>query len=160
VQLSAAVTTDNAVDLATREEDGGAVIYSVDVGTRHEVRFRRLSDEGAFLSDEIKVVSGALEGRDASLARLGGGYVVAFRSLPEDPDAKPEIRIMFVTKEGNLQKDSVGRLITYPVTEASASGGRVSVRVSADGQLLIGFLDATDAGIKLRLLRKRLDCAL
>lgn len=160
VRLSDGVTTGNTVDMATREEDGGAVLYSIDVGAMHEVRFRRLSEEGAFLSDEIKVVSGALQGRDASLARLGGGYVVAFRSLPVDAQSQSEIRIMFVTKEGNLQKDSVGRVVTYPVTAASPTGGRVSVRVSTDGQLLIGFLDGTDTGIKLRLIRKRLDCAL
>jgi hypothetical protein len=160
VRLSAAVTTGNAVDLATREEGGGAVIYSVDVGALHEVRFRRLGDEGEFLSDEIKVVSGALHGRDASLARLGGGYVVAFRSMPTGADAKAEVRLMFVTKEGNLQRDSAGRVVTYPVAEAGETGGRVSVRVSTDGQLLVGFLDASETGPKFRLIRKRLDCAL
>ena len=160
VRLSASVTTGNTVDLATREQDGGAVLYSLDLGQMHEVRFRRLSDEGAFESEEIKVVSGALQGRDASLARLGGGYVVAFRSLPSSIDKETQVRLMFVTKEGNLQRDNAGRVITYPVAKASDTGGRVTVRVSTDGQLLIGFLDSTDAGPQFRLIRKRLDCTL
>lgn len=159
-KLSAAVTTGNTVDLATREQDGGAVVYSIDVGESHEVRFRRLSTTGSFLSDEIKLVSGTLQGRDASLARLGGGYVVVFRSLPTSSDPETQIRLMFVTKEGNLQRDGAGRVITYPLASAGATGGRLSVRVSADGQLLVGFVDATaSGGAQLRLFRKRLDCA-
>jgi len=159
LRLSAAVTTGNTVDLATREEDGGAVVYSIDVGGSREVRFRRLSPTGELASDEIKVVSGALQGRDASLARLGGGYVVAYRSLATSTEPEPQVRLLFVTKEGNLQRDGAGRVLTYPVASASPTGGRLTVRVSTDGQLLLGFLDASDQGARFRVIRKRLDCA-
>jgi len=163
VQLTAAVSTGNSVDVATRVEDGGAVIYSLDVGDRPEVRFRRLNEEGTIVSDEVKVVTFPVQGRDASLARLGGGYVVAYRSVfPEEP-ARAEIRIQFLTKEGNLQRDSAGNIASYTIAEASATGGRVTARVSQDGQLLVGFLDsaaASDQSSRFRLIRKRLDCAL
>jgi hypothetical protein len=162
VQLSAAVSTGNSVDLATREEDGGAVIYSVDIGDRHEVRFRRLNPQSGFLGDEVKIVTFPLQGRDASIARLGGGYVVAFRSPSADNPARGEVRLVFITKEGNLQRDSAGVVASYLVAEASPTGGRVTARVSRDGQLLVGFLDSAEGseqGRQFRLIRKRLDCA-
>jgi hypothetical protein len=163
IQLSTAVSSGNSVDLATRSEDGGAVVYSVDIGDRAEVRFRRLNPAGEFLSDEVKIVTFPLQGRDASLTRLGGGYVVVFRSLSEEDPSVGEVRLMFVTKEGNLQRDSAGRVTSYLVAKASANGGRVTARVSQDGHLLIGFLDidpTNSDGPQLRLIRKRLDCAL
>lgn len=162
IQLSGAPTANGSVDIATREEDGGAVIYSVDVGERHEVRFRRLDKQGAFFSDEIKVATFPLNGRDASIARLGGGYVVAFRSMTDPAATRGEIRLVFVTKEGNLQRDSGGRVLSYVIAEASTTGGRVTARVSRDGQLLVGFVDIAESASspQLRLIRKRLDCAL
>jgi hypothetical protein len=78
-----------------------------------------------------------------------------------DPNAeRGEIRLTFVSKEGNLQRDSAGRVTTYLLAEASTGGGRITARVSRDGQLLVGFLDTTASGQQLRLIRKRLDCAL
>jgi len=158
LQLTAAVSVGNTVDLATRTEDGGAVVYSQNLGDRHEVRFRRLSKEGALISDEIKVASFPLQGRDASVSRLGGGYLVAFRSLLADDPERAEVRVTFLTKEGNLQRDSAGNVASYVIAEASASGGRLTARVSQDGQLLVGFLDTATS--QFRLIRKRLECAL
>src|SRR5262249_47563176 len=52
--LSSAVQTGNAIDVATRDVDGGAVVYSLDVGAdAHEVRFRRLDSQGALYGDDI-----------------------------------------------------------------------------------------------------------
>ncbi|MET0386532.1 MAG: hypothetical protein ABW321_11265 [Polyangiales bacterium] len=158
VAMTRQVSTGNTVDLATREEDGGAIIYSASVGDSRDVRFRRLDDEANVLSEEVKVAAGTIQAQDASLARLGGGYVVAFRTLPTAAQPQSQVRLTFVTKEGNLQRDAAGRLISYLVADAGVGGGRVSVRVSTDGQLLIGFLDAEAQA--LRLFRKRLDCAL
>lgn len=160
-QVSASVSTGNTVDLATRAEDGGALVYSLDIGGRQEVRFRRLNKEGALISDDIKVVTFPLQGRDASISRLGGGYVIAFRSPNADDPARAELRILFVTKEGNVQRDSAGNVASYVIADASSTGGRLTARVSQDGQLLVGFLDTgDDQGPKLRLIRKRFDCAL
>jgi hypothetical protein len=57
-------------------------------------------------------------------------------------------------------RDEVGRPITYHAADASSSGGRITARISIDGQLLLGFLDGDESGLKFRLIRKRLDCAL
>jgi hypothetical protein len=154
--MSDKVSAGNSVDLATRDNEGGAAIYSVTVGgTSREVRFRRLDETGSFMGQDIKVVSGSLQGADASLARLGGGYVVAYRALPGGTVAEPGIRILFIGKEGNLQRTKTGNLITYPLAATSNADARVTVRVSRDGQILVAFLDGEG---HLRMARKRLDC--
>lgn len=156
VRLSDKASAGSSLDLATRNDEGGAALYSVAIGgTNREIRFRRLDDKGAFMGQDIKIVSSPLQGMDASLARLGVGYVVAYRALPGGAVTKPEIRIMFISKEGNVQHDRLGRLMTYPIAEASGAGGRTTVRVSLDGQILVAFLDGAD---NLRLARQRLDC--
>jgi hypothetical protein len=162
VLLSSTISAENSVDLATRIEGGGAVIYSIVLqGVNHEVRFRRLDDDGGFLGDEIAIVTGPTQGRDASLARLGGGYAVAYRQLVSENSTQAEIRVAFITKEGNVMRDTQGRVISYHIADAAENGGRVTVRVSTDGQLLVGFVDTDDSGKnKLKLVRKRLDCDL
>jgi hypothetical protein len=160
VLLSSAVSTGNSIDIATRPADGGAVVYSTDSSGDNDVRFRRLNAHGMVISDEIKIIGAPWHARDAGVARIGDSYVVAFRALPAQDEERGEIRLIFVTKEGNVRRDSAGRLITALITDASPTGGRVNVSVSNDGQLLIGFIDDSDTGAKLRLIRKRLDCAL
>ena len=159
--VSDAVSAGSSMDIAARDEQGGAIIYSVDIGSgSHEVRFRRLDPVGNLTGPETKIVGGALQGRDASIARLGGGFVVAYRQLPAGAITKSEVRIAFITKEGDIQRDNAGRMISYPVADAGETGGRVTVRFSTDGELLVGFVDSDDTGTKLKLVRKRLDCAL
>ena len=163
VQITELGSAGTAIDLATRDiGDGGALLYSVAIGgVNNEVRMRRIGPMGELVSDERKVVGAPLQGRDASFARLGGGYVVAYRALPGGPITSSEVRITFISKEGNQQHDAQGQLLTYKIADASAGGGRVTVRVSNDGQLLVGFVDqAAGGGRVLRLVRKRLDCAL
>jgi hypothetical protein len=161
VLVSDAITAGNSVDLATREEDGGAIVYSVDIaGVNHEIRFRRLDSHGGLLGDESKVVGSPLQARDASIARLGGGYVVGYRQLPTTNTPMTEIRLLFITKEGNVMTDSVGRLQTYLVAETMLTSGPVTLRVSTDGQVLVAFMDTSSTGNQLRLVRKRLDCGL
>jgi hypothetical protein len=163
IKVSDVLSAGSTVDLAARDVgQGGALLYSLGVGgINQEVRFRRLDQTGALLGDESKVVGAPLQGRDASFARLGGGYVVAYRALPGGPITSPEIRITFISKEGTLQHDASGSLLSYKLGEASSGGGRLTVRVSNDGQVLVGFVDTTSTGDKqVRLIRKRLDCTL
>jgi hypothetical protein len=161
VLVSSAITAGNAIDLATREEDGGAIVYAVDIGSiSKEIRFRRLDKNGALLDQEVKLVGSPLQARDASIARLAGGYVVAYRQLATDSSPKNEIRMMFITKEGNVTNDAQGRLVTYHVADTTANSGTVIGRVSTDGQYSVAFIDTTSDGNQVRLVRKRLDCAL
>jgi hypothetical protein len=160
IQISDAVNGGDTVDLGTRPDDGGGVLYSLALGgVNYEVHFRRLDQSGGFLGDEIKIISSPVQGRDASLAHLGDGYVVAYRQLPSGSDTKASIRLAFITKEGNPMRDSVGRLVTTPLVDTSVSGGRVTARVSVEGELLVGFVDTeAEGGPAFRLVRKRLDC--
>jgi hypothetical protein len=162
VLVSDVASSGTTVDLGARdaENEGGAILYSVNLGGTSEVRFRRLNALGEVLADEIKVVSGALQGRDASFARLGGGYVIAYRALPGGPITENEIRITFVSKEGILMRDAGGTLTSFKVASAGAATGRTTLRVSNDGQLLIGFIDGSASTTQFRLVRKRLDCTL
>lgn len=158
-RMSALNAVDSSVDVATRDVEGGAAIYTTVVQSSHEVRFRRLDDQGKLSSEEIVIVGSPLQARDASIARIAGGYVVAYRALPGGVITQPEIRVVFISKEGNAPFDSARRLVSYKLGDASAYGGRLTVRVSLDGQILVGFLDGGVAGMqKLRMLRQRLDC--
>jgi hypothetical protein len=162
VLVSEVASPGTTVDLAARdaENEGGAILYSVNLGGTSEVRFRRLNALGEVLADEIKVVSGALQGRDASFARLGGGYVIAYRALPGGAITENEIRITFVSKEGILMRDAGGTLVSFKVASAGQATGRTTLRVSNDGQLLIGFIDGSASTTQFRVVRKRLDCTL
>ncbi|HEY2735911.1 MAG TPA: hypothetical protein VGI70_18065, partial [Polyangiales bacterium] len=161
VLVSDAITAGNSVDLATREEDGGAIVYAVDIGgVNKEIRFRRLDKNGAFVDQEVTLVGSPIQARDASVARLSGGYVVAYRQLATATSAKNEIRMLFITKEGNVMNDAQGRLLTYHVADTTADSGSVIARISTDGQYSVAFVDETSDGNQVRLVRKRLDCTL
>lgn len=161
VLLTNLVSAGSTVDLAARYDGptGGALYSTTVSGVNREVRFRLLSATGELLGDEAKIVGSPLQASDASLARVGGGYAVAYRALPGGEITAPEIRLTFITKEGNAMRDARGTLISFKLADAGAAGGRLTIRLSNDGQLLIGFVDATAAGQQLRLVRKRLDCA-
>jgi hypothetical protein len=161
--VSDVVSAGTTMDVSVRGEgEGGAVLYSVMVGgITPEVRFRRLSATGEVLADEIKIVGGVLQGRDASFARLGGGYAIAYRALPAGPITEPELRLTFVSKEGTAMRDAQGTLISYKIANAGTGGGRTTLRISTDGQVLVGLVDGDGLGTQqLRLIRKRLDCTL
>lgn len=153
----------STVDIAGRHEDGGSLVYSVGIDlATYEVRWRRLWADGTPRGDELKVVSSPLQAKDASIARLGGGYVIAYRAIPDGRViTEPEIRLTFVSKDGNLSKDPQGRLVSFPITPAARDGSPIQAEVSVDGQLLIAFVDGSDSEQNvLRVLRRRLDCPL
>lgn len=166
VQLTAFAGGGSTIDLATRE-DGGAAVYSIvfdssandpTVEQGFEVRFQRLDMTGAPRGGELKVVSGSEQGVGASLARLGGGYAISYRTRPQGT-VEPEIRLVFVTKEGNVFRDPQGRVMSYPVAPAGDAGSPTKIELSVDGYLLIGHVDGQGTtGNSWTLIRRRLDC--
>lgn len=166
VQLAAFAGGGSTIDLATREDGGGAV-YSIvfdssaddpTVEQGFEVRFRRLDMTGAPRGGELKVVSGSEQGVGASIARLGGGYAISYRTHAQG-NVEPEIRLVFVSKEGNVFRDPQGRVITYPLGPASYDGSQTKIELSVDGYLLIGHVDGQGpTGNAWTLIRRRLDC--
>lgn len=165
VRLTDYAAPGSTVSIATRDrvDDGGAVAYSAGIDdVNFEVRFRRLFPDGQPRGSELKVISRPLQGKDAGIAALGGGYVIAYRALPDGVVVKQtEIRLVFVSKDGNLARDTNGRVTTFPVAPAARDGSRIQIAVSVDGQLLLAFVDGNDAGENLlRVIQKRLDCPL
>lgn len=153
------------VDLTTRNRGsenrlGGAAVYSISIGgSGREVQYRRLDPQGAPTGVERTVVGLPLRGMDASIAELGGGYVVVYRALPGGGIDSHEIRMMFVSREGDLNHDAFGRPNSEKIADATAAQARVTVRISNDGQMLISWMDVDDQGnTVLKLSRKRLDC--
>jgi hypothetical protein len=156
-KLTDRVGASSSVDVAHRL-DGAAVVYSIVIDDLPQVRFRRLDELGDPRDDERALISPPLRAQDASLASLGGSYAVAYRALPGDGQASPEIRLMFVSREGNVTRDSAGRPISFFVAESTLSTGRTYVEVSNDGLLMIGWLDAGEDTNRLKVARRRLDC--
>ncbi|MDH5672855.1 MAG: hypothetical protein OEZ06_11945 [Myxococcales bacterium] len=151
----------SSVALATRTRDGGATVYSLGVAqVSSEVRFRRLDRDGSFRTDEVKVIGKPLQARDAGLAPLGGGFVVAYRALPDGTAiTQPEIRMLFISRDGALAKDNAGRPISFPVAPAAQDGSPIQVKVSVDGHVMMAFVDGGAGGEHmLRIIRRRLDC--
>jgi hypothetical protein len=159
VQLTDKVAASSSVDMAGRT-DGGAVIYSIEVDGIPQVRFRRLDGNGQPVASERSIIGPPLSAQGASLAPLGGGYAVTYRALPGPGIAAPEIRLTFVTKEGNVMRDGGGRLLSFRIGDATMAQGRTAVSVSVEGQIMVAWLDgdvSTGRNL-LKVVRRRLDC--
>ena len=156
-------TVDIAIhDRGADTERGGAIVYSIIIGgVAHEVRFRRLGEDGTPLADERVIIEAPLAAQGASISSVGDGYVIAYRALPDGSIiTEPQIRLLFATREGNIAHDTAGRPVTYEVAKATLAEGRVTVRMSVEGQLLISWLDAdpNTGQMVLKYSRRPLNC--
>jgi len=162
IKLTDRVGASSSVDLAPRIDGGGAV-YSIVIDQKPQVRFRRLNARGMPRDEERALIPPPQRAQDASIAGLGGGYAVVYRSLPPDGQATgAEIRLIFISKEGNVSRDDQGRVVSFPIGDSTLASGRTQVEISLDGVLMIGWLDANPAGDGnlLRIARRSLTCSL
>lgn len=160
-KLTSRVGASSSVDIAPRV-DGGGVVYSIVIDGRPQVRFHRLDHFGRPRGDERVLISPPQRAQDASVASVGGGYAVAYRALPPEGQGEgAEIRMIFVSKEGNVTRDDQGRVVSYRVGDSTISSGRTQVEVSLDGVLMIGWLDANPdgGGNLLKVARRSLTCS-
>ncbi len=160
IKLTDKVAASSSIELADRV-NGGAAIYSIEIDGYPQVRFRRLDVDGMPLADERTIVGPPLRAQGASLATLGGGYAVAYRALPGGDITEPEVRLTFVTKEGNVIRDAGGKLVSFPIGPATLAEGRTYVSVSVEGEIMIAWIDADPSGAAhnlLRVVRRHLDC--
>ena len=160
IRLSDRVGVTSSVDIADRMVDGGAVIYSIEIDGKPQVRFQRLDETATPMASERNIVTPPLRAKGASLATLGGGYAVVYRALPDGHLTAPEVRLTFVTKEGNTMRDANGRLLSFHIGDATDTQGRTSVAVSVEGEIMVAWIDGDDATGKnvLKVVRRRLDC--
>jgi hypothetical protein len=156
VQLTPFAAAGSTVDLAG-DNEGGAAVYSVGIDeVNFEARFRRLDGAGKPIAEEVKIVSRPDQAVGASVASLGGGFVIAYRTQPSG-SVVPEVRLVFATQEGIVARDSQGRLLYLPVVEASRDGSQTDVSVSVDGRVLVSFIDGNGPSDNvLRLVRRQL----
>lgn len=162
ILLSRDVGPGSSVDVATRagEAQGGAIIYSIELDGAKLVRFRRLNDLAEPFETERNIIGSPLRAQAASLFALGGGYAVIYRAFPGGGITSPEVRLTFVSKEGNIQADPAGHLISFPIGPCAESNSRTSVAVSVEGELMVGWTDADLSSNErtLKLVRRRLNC--
>jgi hypothetical protein len=159
MQLTDRVAVSSSIDLANRINGGGA-IYSIELDGLPQVRFHRLDESGQPIADERVIVGPPLRAQGASLDTLGGGYAVAYRALPGGDVTEPEVRLTFITKEGNTITDAAGHLVSFPIGPASLADSRTYVAVSVEGEIMVAWIDADPASGKnqLKVVRRRLDC--
>jgi hypothetical protein len=124
------------------------------------VRFRRLDTAGKPLASERSIIGPPLRAQAASLAALGGGYAITYRALAGGSVASPEVRLAFVSKEGNVQRDAGGHLLSFRIGDATLAQGRTAVSVSVEGEIMVAWIDgdvSTGQNV-LKVVRRRLDC--
>lgn len=167
LRLTEFTNAGSTVDLATLKRGadnlrGGAAVYTTAPdGLNWQLRFRRLSEQGTPMDEERVLISAPARARDATIVSVGDGYAVAFRALPNGGSiTEPQIRMFFATREGNVAEDAAGRTITYQVAQATATSGRITMRLSVEGQLLLSWLDFDpEAGQNvLKIARRQLNC--
>jgi hypothetical protein len=158
IKLTDRVAASSSVDLANRM-NGGAAIYSIEIDGMPHVRFQRLDATGTPEAEEREIIGPPLRGQSASLFALGGGYAVVYRALPGDEILQPEVRLTFITKEGNVMRDGAGRLLSFHIGDATLANARTYVAVAVEGEIMIAWIDADASGRNaLKVVRRRLDC--
>lgn len=150
VALSTEGNADGSLDLATTADLGGAAAFGVTVGgARPEVRGRLIAPDGSPSGPERVLTPAPEAARDASIARFSGGYVLAYRGVE---GATPMLRVA-------LLGVSLERVATFDLVPVAATGGRVTVRVTNEGRILIAWADVIDptTGTDIRALRLTCD---
>ncbi|MGE0790744.1 MAG: hypothetical protein AB7S26_34035 [Sandaracinaceae bacterium] len=136
VALTASANSDGSIDVALGI-DGGAVVFGVAVGgVRREVRFHAIAANGDLVGAERILTPDG--GTDASIAAFAGGYAVTYRS-PASPTS--QIVLLLVSALGAV-------LDEIPIQDASAGGGRTTVRVTGEGQIGISWADEAGGAIE------------
>lgn len=144
--VESASPASGGVDLATSADEGGVVVYGVTVGgARSEVRIRELASSGETVGIERVVTVAPEQGRDASVAQIGGGYVVAYRALE---GSSAQVRLAFLGPD----LERVGMLDLGGTT---SQGGQVSVRASAEGRMVVGWAELGASSTTIRGARVR-----
>jgi hypothetical protein len=149
------------VDVGLTSRDGAVVFGALVAGVRRDVRVRLLDGSGTPGMSEFALNVGAEYADSASVARLReatgwsegcrDGYAVVYRSYPEGR-ATPELRLVLLDAGAALV-----RAVDLGVPDISARGGRVTLRIAGDGQLLVAWTDGRDTTVDMRAARIRCD---
>ncbi len=162
-----ASTENNAlgdVDVGLTSADGAAVFSTLISGVRRQVSIRRLDGTGRPNYAEYPISgldTGSEQGDSPSVARLReavgwsagcrDGYAVAYRSHPTG-GADTVLRLVLLDA-GTARV----RAVDLAVPDISDRGGRVTLRIAGDGQLLVAWTDARSDRVDMRAARIRCD---
>jgi hypothetical protein len=139
----------------------GAAVFGANLDGRRDVRIRRLDGTGTPSVAEYAANRDAEFGDSASVARLReavgwsrdcrDGYAIIYRSYP-GAGAAPVLRLLLI--DAGAQ---VVRVVDLNIPDISAQGGRTTLRISGDGQLLVAWTDAHADRVDMRAARIRCD---
>ncbi|MBX7192737.1 MAG: hypothetical protein K1X94_11795 [Sandaracinaceae bacterium] len=149
------------VDVGLTPRDGAAVFTALISGVRRDVRVRLLDGTGTPGMSEFALNEGAEYGDSASVARLReavgwsagcrDGYAVVYRSYPMG-DATTVLRLVLLDAGAD-----VVRAVDLAIPDISNRGGRTTLRIAGDGQLLVAWTDGRADRVDMRAARIRCD---
>ena len=158
--LSSEHNAGGDVDVGLTPRDGAAVFTALISGVRRDVRVRLLDGTGTPGMSEFALNEGAEQGDSASVARLReavgwsagcrDGYAVVYRSYPDA--SRTVLRLVLLDAGAD-----VVRAVDLAVPDVSNRGGRTTLRISGDGQLLVAWSDVRPDRVDMRAARIRCD---
>lgn len=147
VTLTTLVSTRSSVDLVDGAMNAAVVYSTVVDNAAFEVRFQTLDETGRPAGNEERIVTRSERGTDASIAKIGSGYVVAYRELPAVADGTAKVKLILIDKTGRRLGPAAH------VADTTDSGGRVTVRSSFDGRFTVAWVEADANSQRLRVVR-------
>ena len=145
--LSTVYNTDGTIDavIASGSTGGGAAVYgAIPGGGRHDVHAHLVDRAGALTFAEHVLTIGLDNGEGASIVEIGGGFAVAYRQV----GMPPTLRVMFFDSLLN----AIGHGDLVPM---AATGGPITLRIAADGNLLLTWGDVVGTTSQVRAVRLR-----
>lgn len=152
------------VDVGLMSSDGAAVFSTLIAGVRRQISVRRLDGTGQPNHPEFAINGLDLateQGDSPSVARLReavgwsagcrDGYAVVYRSHPTGTD-ETVLRLILLDAGTTMV-----RAVDLTIPDISSRGGRTTVRIAGDGQLLVGWTDAREDRVDMRAARIRCD---
>lgn len=145
--LATQVSTRSSVDLADGAMNAAVVYSTVVDNAAFEVRFRELDAAGQPMGIEERIVTRSERGTDASIARLGNGYAVAYRELPVVADGTAKVKLILIDKTGRRLGAAAH------VADTTDAGGRVTIRSSSDGRFTVAWVEVDSTSQHVRMVR-------
>jgi hypothetical protein len=143
----------------TREVGGGsaiafaatttraAAVYTVQRGSRTELRFQPLDRAGRPLIAPVEVTGVDVSASAPSIAPLANGFVIAYREFVPGSDQPPSLKLVITSERHVVAERRLG--------DAAPSGGASQVIVMNDGRFVVLWSDAEASGTTLQIVRAR-----
>lgn len=145
-ELTREVGGGSAIALAATATRAAAV-YTVQRGSRAELRFQPLDRAGRPLIAPVDVTGAGVSVSAPSIAPLAQGYVIAHREVVPGSDQPPGLKLTVTSERHVVAERRLG--------DAAPSGGSSQIIVMNDGRLVVLWSDADASGTMLKIVRAR-----